>query len=337
LTDIKISKLVKSFGSVKVLKSIDLEIKSGEFCVFVGPSGCGKTTLLRCIAGLADITSGRLEIGGRFMNHVAPASRGVAMVFQSYALYPHMTVFGNMAYSLKIKRMSKPDIRAKVEEVAKMLQLDEYMNRLPKELSGGQRQRVAIGRAIVRNPDVFLFDEPLSNLDAALRVQTRFEIAQLKKQLPESTMVYVTHDQTEAMTLADRIVVMKDGNIEQVGSPSDLYENPLSLFVAGFIGSPGMNFLPRRFSGDTQAHTIGVRPEHMDMHSGDHTGWPGKVLHYENLGADVYYYVDLGTGKPVVVRQSERSIVQSGQTVSLVPRAGRAYYFDASGQTIQTE
>ncbi|MBN9345269.1 MAG: ATP-binding cassette domain-containing protein, partial [Devosia sp.] len=236
MSDLKITNLYKRYGNIEILKDVNLDIKSGEFIVFVGPSGCGKSTLLRTISGLETISSGTLEIDGRVVNDVAPSKRGIAMVFQSYALYPHMTVYDNMAYALKLMNLPKAELDQKVRAAAEKLQLTKYLERLPKALSGGQRQRVAIGRAIVRDPKVFLFDEPLSNLDAALRVQMRMEIGQLKEQLPNTTMIYVTHDQVEAMTMADRIVVLKDGVVQQVGTPMELYENPQSLFVAGFIG-----------------------------------------------------------------------------------------------------
>ena len=244
MADLKLTQVRKSYGDVEVLRDINLEIDRGELIVFVGPSGCGKSTLLRMIAGLERISGGRLEIGGQVMNDVPPAQRGIAMVFQSYALYPHMTVRENMAFSMRIAKKSAAEIDSAVENAARILQLSSYLDRLPKELSGGQRQRVAIGRAIVRNPKVFLFDEPLSNLDAALRVATRIEIAQLKQNMPDATMIYVTHDQVEAMTLASRIVVLHGGDIEQVGPPLELYDRPANEFVARFIGSPAMNLLP---------------------------------------------------------------------------------------------
>ena len=244
MADLIMTDIAKAYGEVKVLSNINLDIKQGELIVFVGPSGCGKSTLLRMVAGLESITSGTLSIDGRVVNEVPPAQRGIAMVFQSYALYPHMTVRDNMAFALKIAKKSHAEITAAVDKAAKVLQLTPYLDRLPKALSGGQRQRVAIGRAIVRDPKVYLFDEPLSNLDAALRVATRIEIAQLKEQMPESTMIYVTHDQVEAMTLASRIVVLAGGGISQVGTPLDLYERPENEFVAQFIGSPAMNLLP---------------------------------------------------------------------------------------------
>ena len=284
----------KSYGDVEVLRNINLDIEKGELVVFVGPSGCGKSTLLRMIAGLERITSGTMKIEAQIVNDVPPAQRGVAMVFQSYALYPHMTVRDNMAFALNIAKRPKQEVREAVERAARVLQLDEYLDRLPKALSGGQRQRVAIGRAIVRDPKVFLFDEPLSNLDAALRVATRIEIAQLKENMPETTMVYVTHDQVEAMTLATRIVVLNAGNIEQVGPPLELYERPANEFVARFIGSPAMNLLPgeivetgaetrvRLKHGGTAVSSVptddsakglevnvGIRPEDMELTSGD--------------------------------------------------------------------
>ncbi|MFN3211275.1 MAG: ABC transporter ATP-binding protein, partial [Roseovarius sp.] len=245
MADLKLTNVGKTYGgTVEVLKDINLDIKTGELIVFVGPSGCGKSTLLRMIAGLETISSGTLEIGDMVVNDMPPAQRGIAMVFQSYALYPHMTVYDNMAFALKIAKKSKEEIDAAVKKAARILQLEPYLDRLPKALSGGQRQRVAIGRSIVRDPKVYLFDEPLSNLDAALRVATRIEIAQLKESMPQSTMIYVTHDQVEAMTLASRIVVLANKGIAQVGTPLELYETPENEFVAQFIGSPAMNLLP---------------------------------------------------------------------------------------------
>jgi multiple sugar transport system ATP-binding protein/alpha-glucoside transport system ATP-binding protein len=246
MADLELRDVKKAYGTLNILHGINLDIKSGEFIVFVGPSGCGKSTLLRSIAGLEEITGGTLKIAGEVVNDVPPSKRGIAMVFQSYALYPHMTVYDNMAFSMKIAKEPKAEIDKRVKQAAEKLQLTPYLERLPKAMSGGQRQRVAIGRAIVRNPKVFLFDEPLSNLDAALRVATRIEIAQLKESMPNTTMIYVTHDQVEAMTLADRIVVLKAGKIEQVGSPMEFYRRPGNLFVAQFIGSPAMNILDCR-------------------------------------------------------------------------------------------
>jgi multiple sugar transport system ATP-binding protein len=309
---------------------VNLDIKSGEFIVFVGPSGCGKSTLLRCISGLETISSGTLQIDGRVVNEVAPSKRGIAMVFQSYALYPHMTVYDNMAYALKLMNMPKAELDQKVRAAAEKLQLTSYLERLPKALSGGQRQRVAIGRAIVRDPKVFLFDEPLSNLDAALRVQMRMEIAQLNDQLPDTTMIYVTHDQVEAMTMADRIVVLKDGIVQQVGTPMELYENPQSLFVAGFIGSPKMNFLTGPFADRFKAHTVGVRSEHMDIVADG--AWTGKVIYSENLGSDSYVYVDIGSSEPVVVRQPGKASYHSGDQLSFSPRGQLYHRFDEAGR-----
>jgi len=254
MADLSLKNIRKSYSNLEVLHGIDLDIISGEFVVFVGPSGCGKSTLLRSIAGLETITSGDLVIAGERMNNVAPSKRGISMVFQSYALYPHMTVYENMAFGLRIAGVAKAEIDKRVKKAGEILQLSGYLQRLPKALSGGQRQRVAIGRAIVRNPRVFLFDEPLSNLDAALRVATRIELAKLKQSMPDVTMIYVTHDQVEAMTLADRIVVFKDGNIEQIGTPVELYKKPANLFVAQFIGSPAMNILAGTISEASGRH-----------------------------------------------------------------------------------
>ena len=331
MSDLKITNLYKRYGSVEILKDVNLDIKSGEFIVFVGPSGCGKSTLLRCISGLESISSGTLEIDGRLMNDVAPSKRGIAMVFQSYALYPHMTVYDNMAYAVRLMNMPKAELDQKVRAAAEKLQLTKYLERLPKALSGGQRQRVAIGRAIVRDPKVFLFDEPLSNLDAALRVQMRMEIGQLKEQLADTTMIYVTHDQVEAMTMADRIVVLKDGVVQQVGSPMELYENPQSLFVAGFIGSPKMNFLTGKFADPFKATTVGVRSEHIDVVPNNGT-WSGKVIYSENLGSDSYIYVDVGSTDPVVVRQPGKASYRAGDMLNFSPRGNMFYRFDEAGK-----
>jgi multiple sugar transport system ATP-binding protein len=334
MADLKITNLYKRYGTVEILKDINLDIQSGEFIVFVGPSGCGKSTLLRCISGLESITSGTLEIDGRVVNEVAPSKRGIAMVFQSYALYPHMTVFDNMAYSLKLLGMPRDEIKRTVETAAEKLQLTQYLERLPKALSGGQRQRVAIGRAIVRDPRVFLFDEPLSNLDAALRVNMRIEIANLNESLPDTTMIYVTHDQVEAMTLANRIVVLRAGVVEQVGTPMELYDNPKSLFVAGFIGSPKMNFFTGKFAEKYQAATVGVRSEHMLIEP-DGTGvWNGKVVHSENLGSDSYIYVNIGAEEPIIVRQEGKSTYHPGDALSFSPRPNMFHRFDQSGHPL---
>ncbi len=328
MADLILKDVAKAYGDVKVLSNIDLDIKQGELIVFVGPSGCGKSTLLRMIAGLESITAGTLSIDGRVMNEVPAAQRGIAMVFQSYALYPHMTVRDNMAFALKIAKKSKAEIAAAVEKAARVLQLTPYLDRLPKALSGGQRQRVAIGRAIVRDPKVYLFDEPLSNLDAALRVATRLEIAQLKEQMPDSTMVYVTHDQVEAMTLASRIVVLAGGGISQVGTPLELYEKPENEFVAQFIGSPAMNLLPGeivatgaetvvKLAGGSQVRAaiptreadmgravkLGVRPEDLQpTEAADHI-FEGRVEIVEALGeVTLLYFERQGEAAPMIAK-----------------------------------
>ncbi|MEQ1899695.1 MAG: ABC transporter ATP-binding protein [Devosia sp.] len=323
----------KSFGTVDVIKGVDLEVKSGEFMVFVGPSGCGKSTLLRLIAGLEDITSGTLSFDGVVVNGLAPSQRGIAMVFQSYALYPHMTVYDNMAFGMQLAKAGKDEIKVRVEKAAELLQITPYLTRLPKQLSGGQRQRVAIGRAIVRDPKVFLFDEPLSNLDAALRVATRLEIAKLHHSMHNVTMIYVTHDQVEAMTLADRICVLRDGLVEQVGTPMELYEDPQSLFVAGFIGSPKMNFVTGERAASFGAETIGLRSEHLEIGSGEGS-WKGTVIHAENLGSDSYVYVDIGEGEPLIVREAGAKKHQPGEPITVRPQKGMVYRFDKAGKPL---
>jgi len=334
LASIELKNLRKSFGAVEVIKGIDLEVKKGEFMVFVGPSGCGKSTLLRLISGLEDITSGDMIFDGKRVNNLAPARRGIAMVFQSYALYPHMSVYDNMAFGLTLEKgHSKEDIRRRVEKAADMLQIRQYLDRLPKQLSGGQRQRVAIGRAITRDPKVFLFDEPLSNLDAALRVATRIEIAKLHAEMDNVTMIYVTHDQVEAMTLADRICVLRDGVVEQVGTPLELYEHPASLFVAGFIGSPKMNFLTGERAEAYGCTTLGIRGEHMQMRPDGR--WEGRVVHTENLGADTYVYLDMGEAELVVVRLEGASALKSGELVRISPQDDRVHRFDEAGKPIR--
>ncbi|MDR3470784.1 MAG: ABC transporter ATP-binding protein [Devosia sp.] len=333
MAELKLNNIRKSFGSVEVIKGVSLEIKSGEFMVFVGPSGCGKSTLLRLIAGLEDITSGTLEFDGEVVNGLSPSKRGIAMVFQSYALYPHMTVYENMAFGMQLAKGSKEQIKERVESAAELLQITPYLQRLPKQLSGGQRQRVAIGRAIVRDPRVFLFDEPLSNLDAALRVATRLEIAKLHHSMTNVTMVYVTHDQVEAMTLADRICVLRDGLVEQVGTPLELYNNPQSLFVAGFIGSPKMNFLDGRFADPYKAKTIGVRSEHIEITDRDGQ-WSGSVVHAERLGSDSYIFVDIGAAEPLIVRQNGTTTKQLGDVLSLAPIPSLVHRFDENGKPI---
>jgi multiple sugar transport system ATP-binding protein len=335
MAHIELKNIKKSFGLVDVIKGVDLEIFSGEFMVFVGPSGCGKSTLLRLLAGLEDITSGEMIFDGTMVNALAPSKRGIAMVFQSYALYPHMTVYENMAFGMELAKSSKEAIKARVEKAAEMLQITPYLSRLPKQLSGGQRQRVAIGRAIVRDPKVFLFDEPLSNLDAALRVATRLEIAKLHHQINSSTMVYVTHDQVEAMTLADRICVLRDGLVEQVGTPLELYESPQSLFVAGFIGSPKMNFLNGEIASKFGANTIGVRSEHIEIADRD-GAWKGKVVHSESLGSDSYVYVDIGVGgDPIIVRQEGTHMHQPDAAISIAPIPSKIYRFDKAGKPVK--
>jgi multiple sugar transport system ATP-binding protein len=331
MAELELKDIRKSFGAVDVIKGVSLEVRSGEFMVFVGPSGCGKSTLLRLIAGLEDITSGTLEFDHQVVNGLSPSRRGIAMVFQSYALYPHMTVYDNMAFGMQLAKGSKEQIKMRVEKAAELLQITPYLDRLPKQLSGGQRQRVAIGRAIVRDPKVFLFDEPLSNLDAALRVATRLEIAKLHHSMNNVTMIYVTHDQVEAMTLADRICVLRDGLVEQVGTPLELYEHPQSLFVAGFIGSPKMNFLNGAFAEKYRANTIGVRSEHIEVKDRDGV-WSGPVLHAEMLGSDSYIYVDVGSSEPLIVRQNGTTTKQLGDVVELGPIGDSVHRFDAQGK-----
>jgi multiple sugar transport system ATP-binding protein len=334
MASIELRNIRKAFGAVEVIKGVDLEVRKGEFMVFVGPSGCGKSTLLRLISGLEDITSGEMLFDGKVVNSLAPSKRGIAMVFQSYALYPHMTVYDNMAFGLTLEKgQSKEEIRGRVEKAADMLQIRQYLDRLPKQLSGGQRQRVAIGRAITRDPKVFLFDEPLSNLDAALRVQTRIEIAKLHEEMNNVTMIYVTHDQVEAMTLADRICVLRDGQVEQVGTPMELYEKPNSVFVAGFIGSPKMNFISGDLAKPFDAHTVGIRGEHITIVP-ENGVWSGRVIHTENLGADSYVYLEMGTEEPVVVRLDGTNSYKSGDVVQVSPMNDKVHRFNAAGKPI---
>ena len=333
MADIKLTNLNKSYGSVHILKDVNLDIKSGEFIVFVGPSGCGKSTLLRAISGLDQVSSGTIEIDNAVVNEVPPSKRGIAMVFQSYALYPHMSVFENIGFALENQGLSRAEIKIKVEAVGEMLQLTSYLTRLPKALSGGQRQRVAIGRAIVRGAKVFLFDEPLSNLDAALRVQMRMEIAKLKRDLPNTTMVYVTHDQVEAMTMADRIVVLQAGRVMQVGTPMELYESPNSVFVAGFIGSPKMNFITGGPAEKLQAKTIGVRPEHFEF-SIAKTDIAGTLDYAEILGSDSFLYVTTPTGM-LTVRQPGRTEYKTGQKLNLKPIAQHVHRFGENEMRLQ--
>jgi len=357
MADVRLRSVRKAYGDVTVLQDINLDVEDGEFVVFVGPSGCGKSTLLRLIAGLEDITSGDLTIGGERVNDVPPADRGIAMVFQSYALYPHMTLYDNMAFGLKLARMPRPQIDEAVQHAAKILHIEHLLDRKPKALSGGQRQRVAIGRAIVRKPKVFLFDEPLSNLDAALRVRMRYEFAKLHEDLA-TTMIYVTHDQVEAMTLADRIVVLSAGRIEQVGSPMDLYHHPVNLFVAGFIGSPKMNFIDaevveagaagasvRLKSGETlrvdvdataaragDKVTLGIRPEHFDDHASTNT-IETNVTFVESLGNTTHAYLAFpGVEDALTIELDGDALVAPEQRVRLGIPSDSAHLFAADGR-----
>jgi len=328
---LKLENIKKSFGKVDVLKGIDLDVKDGEFVVFVGPSGCGKSTLLRVIAGLEDASSGSVRIDGAEVGMVPPANRGIAMVFQTYALYPHLTVRNNMGLGLKQAGAPADLIARRIDTASTMLSLEPYLERRPAELSGGQRQRVAIGRAIVREPKLFLFDEPLSNLDAALRVNTRLEIAKLHRQLA-ATMIYVTHDQVEAMTLADKIVVLNAGKIEQVGGPMQLYNSPANEFVAGFIGSPKMNFIEGGRLGDS-ARTVGVRPEHISV-SDTGGDWKGTVIHAEHLGADTNLYLETERAGLITVRIFGVYGAEPGATLYATPDPLRTYRFDERGNTM---
>jgi len=356
VADININTVNKYYGDVHVIKDVSLDIKSQSFTVLVGPSGCGKSTMLRMIAGLEDINSGTISIDGQVVNDLPPKQRNIAMVFQSYALYPHMTVFDNMAFGLKLEKRSKDEINERVQEAARILQIEDYLHRKPKQLSGGQRQRVAIGRAITRKPKVFLFDEPLSNLDAALRVQMRVELAKLHDQL-NATMIYVTHDQTEAMTLANDIVVLDEGIVSQKGSPMDLYNSPNNLFVGGFIGSPKMNFISTKIlskSGDktevdimgsskisipkTSASAsegdsveLGIRPEHLTVNQSGDASWESKVFVVEKLGSGTFLYLEK-EGEPLVVETDGDSNIKVGDTVKVGFDAERCHLFDSSKQ-----
>ena len=333
---IVLEKVVKRFGDTEVIPPLDLTIEEGEFAVFVGPSGCGKSTLLRLIAGLEDTTAGKVLIDGEDVTEVPPSKRGLAMVFQSYALYPHMTVRKNIAFPMRMAGMPQEEQDAKIAAAAKSLNLTDYLDRKPGQLSGGQRQRVAIGRAIVREPSAFLFDEPLSNLDAALRVGMRLEISEMHKRL-KTTMIYVTHDQVEAMTMADRIVVLQAGVIEQVGSPLDLYHNPANKFVAGFIGSPKMNLLEGAEAKKHKAHTIGIRPEHIKVSTKAVKGaWKGTVGVAEHLGSDTFIHIHGVEGcDPMTVRASGDVAVKHGDTVYLTPDAKLIHKFDEAGLRIK--
>jgi multiple sugar transport system ATP-binding protein len=348
---IRLENVEKWFGDVQVIKGIDLEIANGEMVIFVGPSGCGKSTLLRMIAGLEDTSRGRIFLDGDDVTDKRPSERELSMVFQSYALYPHMSVRENVGFGLKTAGASKAEIREKVAEAARILELDPYMDRRPKDLSGGQRQRVAIGRAIVREPKGFLFDEPLSNLDAALRVQMRFEIAKLHETL-STTMIYVTHDQVEAMTLADKIVVLKDGLVMQVGTPRDLYERPENLFVAQFIGSPKMNVLAcevngceytvseqkggRHDKGDiSDAVSLGIRPEHIEIATQADANCTGTIEVVEYLGADTYLYIDCGEAGNVSVRVNGSEQILKGDKIGLRFPQANLHFFDAQERAIK--
>ncbi|MEO2038919.1 MAG: sn-glycerol-3-phosphate ABC transporter ATP-binding protein UgpC [Martelella sp.] len=360
MTGVTLKDVKKSYGNVEVLHKIDLDIQPGEFVVFVGPSGCGKSTLLRMIAGLEEISGGTIAIEDQVVNDIPPSKRGIAMVFQTYALYPHMSVYDNMAFGMRIAKESKEEIDRRVRAAADMLQITPYLDRLPKALSGGQRQRVAIGRAICRDPKVFLFDEPLSNLDAALRVATRIEIAKLNEKMPDTTMIYVTHDQVEAMTLADRIVVLKDGVVQQVGTPMELYHEPANLFVAGFIGSPSMNFMdvdivetdgegitvrsealdpvaiPKTrfdFAGRTTAR-LGLRPQYLDVvESGTAGGLHGKVTLVERLGTETVINVELTRGGRIVAALAEDRPLATGSEITLVFDPEKAHLFPVESET----
>jgi len=364
MADIVLSKVCKSFRDSSIIKDIDLTIEDGKCTVLVGPSGCGKSTVLRLICGLEDPTSGDIFIGDRLVNDVPPASRGIAMVFQSYALYPHMTVFQNMAFALQVRKLKKNEIEERVVNAAKVLKIDHLLHRKPKELSGGQRQRVAIGRAIVRNPFAFLFDEPLSNLDSALRCQMRYELAKLKEQL-KTTMVYVTHDQAEAMTLADKIVVMRDGIIEQEGSPLELYASPVNTFVAKFIGSSEMNIFdisfvqhsgklsvfklnggeevsfPRVENLEFEAggkYLLGIRPEDVEIQSQDMIFFGNRLdgvnLLSENLGGEGYIHVNLKDGTQISVKAKKTIKESPGSKVRLGYAFDKCYLFDKNGRTV---
>lgn len=327
MTALTLTNVNKSFGTVEVLKDINIDVEDGEFVVFVGPSGCGKSTLLRVIAGLEDVTSGEVRIGGELMNLTPPSKRGIAMVFQSYALYPHLNVRKNMSLALKQEGQSKQVIEERVAKASNMLNLEPYIDRYPSELSGGQRQRVAIGRAIVREPKLFLFDEPLSNLDAALRMNTRLEIANLHQQL-DASMIYVTHDQTEAMTLADKIVVLRDGRVEQVGSPMELYNNPANQFVAGFLGAPSMNFFPSSLIGERADITTGIRPE--DLFLADEGPITANVTHVEHLGGDTNV-IAMMQDHQITARLFGQHQVDAGETVRFGYTHNRTYRFDQHG------
>ncbi len=349
MAEVRLRSVDKFYGAQQALFDISLDIADGEFVVFVGPSGCGKSTLLRSIAGLEPIKSGAISIGERDVSALAPSERDVAMVFQSYALYPHMTVRENIDFGMKINKFDIEDRRARIAEAARILQLDDYLDRKPGQLSGGQRQRVAIGRAIVKKPSVFLFDEPLSNLDAKLRVQMRVELEALHNTL-DATMIYVTHDQVEAMTMADKIVVLQDGRVEQVGSPMDLYHRPINEFVAGFIGAPAMNFLNVTSSDgwlccagmriasseNAEARRLGIRPEHVTVAPPGEGDLDAAVKIRETLGGDAYLYVETPDGQQMVVRTDGDTKLRGGETIGLSFPSERVHIFDGQGQAIHS-
>ena len=361
MADVDMRSVSKSFGDNEVIHSVDLQVEDNEFMVFVGPSGCGKSTLLRLIAGLEDVNQGEISIGGERVEHLPPAKRGIAMVFQSYALYPHMNVYQNMSFGLRLAKTDKKITDQKVREAAEILQITELLERKPKELSGGQRQRVAIGRAIVRDPKVFLFDEPLSNLDAKLRVQMRIELTKLHREL-NATMIYVTHDQVEAMTMADKIVVLREGYVEQVGAPLDLYHKPANIFVAGFIGSPAMNFMDGKVSGisekavelELNSHLkvqvpcqpgdqintgssvkAGVRPEHLELTAESEAKLRGEVFAVERLGGETYLYVNTESHKELTVHAAGDKVVSVGDSVSIGFSPNTCHVFDGHGQVFE--
>ncbi len=329
---IQLKSVRKAFGAVSVINGVDLDIKNGEFAVFVGPSGCGKSTLLRLIAGLEDVTSGQILIDGQDATDIGPSKRGLAMVFQSYALYPHMSVRGNIAFALKMAGEKADVIERKVSKAAATLNLTDYLDRKPRQLSGGQRQRVAIGRAIVREPKAFLFDEPLSNLDASLRVQMRVEIGELHNDL-KTTMIYVTHDQVEAMTMADKIVVLDRGSVAQVGTPLELYNRPNGLFVAGFIGSPKMNFIGGAPAAKRGAATIGIRPEHVAISTTDGE-WPATVRLAEHLGSDTFVHAEGDGLGPLTLRLEGEAPLKPDQRIFVTPREANLHKFDKDGRRI---
>lgn len=361
MANVQLENVYKSFGDVEVIHGVDLGVSDNEFAVFVGPSGCGKSTLLRLIAGLEDVTVGEISIGDERVEHLPPAKRGIAMVFQSYALYPHMNVYQNMSFGLRLAKVPKSEIDRRVREAADILQIQDYLQRKPKELSGGQRQRVAIGRAIVREPKVFLFDEPLSNLDAKLRVQMRIELTKLHQRL-NATMVYVTHDQVEAMTMADKIIVLREGYVEQVGKPLDLYHNPTNLFVAGFIGSPAMNFIEGRIAGlsdnsvevETQGGvkmtlpyrpedgaqsgaqvTLGVRPEHLNPEGEGQAQLKGEVFAVERLGGETYLYVRTEGERELTVHAAGDKTVSAGESIAVGFDFKTCHLFGNQGNAFQ--